>query len=112
MSAGILTGGGLVAALVASTCCVVPLSLGALGIGGALLPALASLAPYQSAFRVAGILLLAAAFWLIYQRPQPAALHSACAVAPSQRLTKTALWIGAAVMGLVLTSGWRERAIV
>jgi hypothetical protein len=38
--------------------------------------------------------------------------HAGCAVAPSQSLTKSTLWIGAGVMALVMTSGWWERFIV
>jgi mercuric ion transport protein len=86
--------------------------LGALGIGGASLATLSTLAPYQAAFRVAGILMLGAAFWLVYRRPRGTVDGMACAVAPSQRLTKTALWIGAVTMGLVVTSAWWERFIV
>ena len=108
----LLAGGGLAAALAASTCCLIPLSLGALGIGGASLPMFSTLAPYQIAFRVAGILMLAAAFWLVYRRPRAAVEGAACAVTPSQPLTKTALWIGAVMMGLVVTSGWWERFVV
>jgi mercuric ion transport protein len=108
----LLAGGGLIAALAASTCCIIPLSLGALGVGGASLATLSTLAPYQAAFRVAGILMLGVAFWLLYCRPRGTVEGVACAVVPSQRLTKTALWIGAVTMGLVVTSGWWERFVV
>ena len=108
----LLAGGGLAAALAASTCCIVPLSLGALGIGGASLSMLAPFAPYQTAFRVIAILMLGTAFWLAY-RPRPVAVEgAACAATPPQGLTKTALWVGAAVMALVVTSAWWERFIV
>lgn len=112
MISGLLAGGGVAAALAASTCCILPLSLGALGIGGASLSTLANLAPYQSAFRVAGILMLAAAFWRVYRAPRAIAGNSACALAPSRRLTKSALWLGAGVMALVVTSGWWEGFVV
>jgi hypothetical protein len=72
---------------------------------------LAFLAPYQIAFRVAAILMLAAAFWLVY-RPFTLQAGAACAVAPSQRWIKASLWIGAAVVGLVVTSAWWERFVV
>lgn len=107
----LLAGGGLVAALAASTCCVIPLSLGALGIGGASLSTLSNFAPYQTAFRVAAILMLGVAFWMVYRRPPAAIEGTACSVNPSQRLTKTALWMGAVIIGLVITSGWWERFV-
>jgi mercuric ion transport protein len=112
MITGFLANGGLAAALAASTCCILPLSMGALGIGGASLSTLAIFASYQTTFRVADILMIAAAFLLVYRRPRVMAGHAACAVAPSQGLTKTTLWIGAGVMALVMTSGWWERFIV
>ena len=55
-----LAAGGLLSALGASTCCVLPLSLGTLGLGGTWLSTIMALATYEMAFRVVGILLLAA----------------------------------------------------
>ncbi len=111
----ILAGGGLAAALAAATCCVLLLSLGAIGVGGAWASTFSPLAPYQTAFRVLAVLLLGAAFWLVYgQRASAAsgaAQGAACPVVPSQGVTKSVLWIGAAVMGLVLSYGWWERFI-
>jgi mercuric ion transport protein len=102
----LLAGGGLAAALAASTCCVLPLSLGAVGAGGAWLSTLSVLAPYQTGFSVLAIVLLGAAFWMVYA-PRPATAGAdACAAAPSQRTTKTALWLGALVTATVLTSGF------
>ena len=112
MLAKVLAGGGLGAALAASTCCVLPLSLGAAGLGGAWLSRLSILAPYQTAFRVLAILLLGVAFWMVYGRRTAAvAAAAACAVVPSERITKTALWVGAIMMALVLSSGWWERVL-
>ena len=111
----ILAGGGLAAAVAASTCCVLPLSLGAIGVGGAWASTFSVLAPYQTAFRVLAILLLGVAFWLVYGQRAVAAYGAAqgaaCPVVPSQGVTKSVLWVGAAVMGLVLSSGWWERFI-
>ena len=101
--------------MAAATCCVLPLSLGAIGVGGAWASTFSPLAPYQTAFRVLAVLLLGAAFWLVYGQRAGAVTGAtpgaACPAVPSQGLTKTALWIGAAVMGLVLSSGWWERFI-
>lgn len=101
----VLAGGGLASAVAAATCCVLPLSLGALGIGSASLSALSFFAPYQTAFRVAAILMLGAAFWLIYRRPAVTA-GGACAVDRSQAPAKAVAWFGVAILGLVVTSGW------
>lgn len=112
MLANLMAAGGLGAAVAASTCCVVPLSLAALGVGTAWVSALSFLAPYQTGFRVAAIVMLGAAFWLIYRPRRTAADGAACPPEPSRRWTKTAAWIGAVVVGLAVTSAWWERFVV
>ena len=84
-----LAAGGLVAAVAASTCCVMPLALGSLGLGGALVAGLGALAPYQTVFRIAAIALLGAGFWLAYA-------------------SKPALVVGA-ICAPSATAGWTER---
>lgn len=72
--AGVVTGAGLAAGLVAiaaSSCCVLPIVFVGLGLGGAaavLIPALAAFRPYL----VAAAVLAVVAAWLIYlhRRPQ------------------------------------------
>jgi mercuric ion transport protein len=44
---GALAAGGLIAALLASSCCILPLVLVSIGAGGAWLARLTALAPYQ-----------------------------------------------------------------
>lgn len=105
MGKTLLGAGGLLAALAASTCCVFPLSLAALGIGGTWLSTLNSVAAYEMFFRVAGIILLAAGFWLVYA-PSKVATQVACPAVSSQKLSKTLLWTGAAVMAVVLLTRW------
>jgi mercuric ion transport protein len=102
---------GLAAALAASTCCVMPLTLGAMGLGGAWLSSLSLLAPYQMTFQVLAVLLLGAAFWTVYGRRVPTADGSACAAVPTQRFAKSALWLGALAVALVLSFGWWQRLI-
>ncbi len=106
MGTGLLAGGGLLAAVAASTCCVLPLSLAAVGLGGAWLSTLTVLAPYEAAFRVLAVLLLGAGFWFVYARRAAADSAAVCPTAPSGRVTKTLLWAGAIMMSLVLSSGW------
>ena len=107
----LLTGGGLTAALGASTCCVLPVSLAALGLGGAWISTLAILAQYRTAFSIAAILLLGFGFWLVYARRTAAHDDAACPTGSSRRATKAFLWVGAVVMTLVLSSGWWQQLI-
>ena len=106
----VLAAGGLFAALGASTCCVAPLVLAGLGLGGAV-TSLGVLAPYQTAFRIAAIALLAAGFWLIYARGSVPAEGEACPPTPALGWAKPVLWTGAGLMALVLTSAWWERLL-
>jgi len=99
----LFAGGGLIAAVAASTCCVLPLSLGALGLGGAWLSTLTALSPYATAFSLLAILLLGAGFWLVYVRPATANVAAACATSRSIAATKTLLWAGMILMTLVLS---------
>ena len=95
--------GGLLAAVAASTCCVLPSALGSLGVGGALVAGLGVLAPYQTLFRLAAIALLGAGLWLAYTRKPVFAEGAACAQSRSAGWTKPVLWVGTAVVSVVLS---------
>ncbi len=88
--------GGLLGAVAASSCCIVPLMLFSLGIGGAWLGNLTALAPYQPIFVVVTLGCLAAGFWMVYRKPRAAvaayANGSYCAPPASRRIVKIALW--------------------
>lgn len=98
-----LAAGGLLAAVAASTCCVLPLALGSLGFGSALVAQLGVLAPYQTAFRLAAIALLGAGLWFAYSRPPVLVDGAACAPSRSAGWTKPVLWVGAAILAVVLS---------
>lgn len=99
-------GTGLLAAIAASACCVLPLALGAVGLGGAWISSLAVVAPYRTPIRILAIVLLSLGFWLVYARRTPATEGAACPTLPSQRATKTLLWLGLFVMIVVLSADW------
>jgi mercuric ion transport protein len=107
----VLAGGGVAAALAASTCCVLPLSLAAVGVSTAWLANLSALAPFQLGFRLLAVLLLGAGFWMVYGRPAKITADQACAAVPSQQFAKATLWFGLLLMTLVLTSGWWLRYV-
>ena len=85
--------GGLLGALAASSCCIVPLVLFSLGIGGAWLGNLTALAPYQPIFVVVTLGCLATGFWMVYAKPRAASANGAhCAPPVPRRIVKIALW--------------------
>lgn len=94
--------GGILAALVASSCCVAPLVFVMLGISGAWIGNLTALEPYKAYFLGVTAVLLAAGFWHVYFKPKKACVDgSYCARPTSGTLTKFILWIGT---GLALLS--------
>lgn len=100
----LLAAGGIVGAIVGASCCVLPLALVTLGIGGAWMSRLTALAPYKSYVLVATTVLLAVGFWHTYWRPVPACEPgSVCALPASRRFTKAALWAGAALVAISAT---------
>ena len=62
-----LAAGGVIGALAASSCCIVPLVLFGLGVSGAWIANLTRLAPYQPYFIAATIACLAGGYGLLYR---------------------------------------------
>ena len=67
---GFVAAGGLFGALAASSCCIAPLVLFSLGLGGAWIGNLTALAPYQPIFVVLTLGFLGTGFWMVYRRPK------------------------------------------
>lgn len=86
--------GGILGAIAASSCCVIPLILFSLGIGGAWIGNLTALAPYKPLFVAGTAGLLGYGFYLVYWKPRRAcAAGAACARPIPSRLVQLALWI-------------------
>ena len=71
--AGLVAAGGILAALAASSCCIMPLVLFALGVSGAWIGNLTALAPYQPVFIGITLASRRATIWSIASRRSPAA---------------------------------------
>jgi mercuric ion transport protein len=85
--------GGVLGAIAASSCCIVPLVLFSLGIGGAWIGNLTALAPYQPVFIAVTLGFLGYGFYRVYWAPRRAcAGDAACARPLPGRVVKTALW--------------------
>ena len=93
---GAATGGigAALAALAASACCVSPLVVSVLGVGGAV--AAAGLAPYRPYLLAVSVGLIGVGFWLSYRRPR--ATGAACSTSAG-RWVRPVLW-GAAALTL------------
>lgn len=80
-------------ALGASACCVGPLVLVALGLGGAWASGLRSLEPLYPIFLAFAIGAFVFAFWRLYVAPRRCAPAAACAAAPVSKRQRIAFWI-------------------
>lgn len=99
-----LAAAGISGALIASSCCVVPLLLVTLGISGAWIGNLTALEPYKPYFLSVTVLLLGAGFWYVYFKPKKECDEgSYCARPSSSRITKSALWIATLLVLLSAT---------
>ena len=84
--------GGIIGAVAASSCCILPVILFSLGIGGAWIGNFTQLAPYQPYFIAATLAFIVAGYWLAYRSSKIAcAARQACAGPLSNRLVKIAL---------------------
>ena len=89
---GLMAVGGLLGALGASSCCLLPLVLFGLGVSGAWIGNLTQLAPYQPFFMAATIACLGYGYWLVYRSSKVAcAGGEACARPLSNRLVQLGL---------------------
>ena len=90
----LIAAGGILGALAASSCCIVPLVLFSLGVGGAWIGNLTALAPYQPIFVAGTAGLLGYGFYLVYWKPRRACADGAACERPiPNRLVQIALWI-------------------
>src|SRR5262249_27780072 len=95
--------GGLLGALAASSCCILPLVLFALGIGGAWIGNFTRLAPYQPYFVAATLAFLGAGYWLVHRASKRACANGdVCAPPPSMRLVKGALILATILVAAAL----------
>jgi len=96
--------GGVIAAIGASLCCIGPLVLVMLGIGGAWVSNLAVLEPFRPYFLGVAVIFLFLAWRKIYRTPAAAACTpgSLCATPRTNRVYRILFWIAAALVGLAM----------
>ncbi|HVB18571.1 MAG TPA: mercuric transporter MerT family protein [Stellaceae bacterium] len=95
---GLAAAGGLLGALAASSCCIIPLVLFTLGISGAWIGDLAALEPYQPYFLATTAAFLGVGYYLVYRQPKVACEDGqACSRPLPNRVVKLALWSATAI---------------
>jgi mercuric ion transport protein len=99
---GVLAVGG-VAAILASTCCLGPLVLIALGFSGAWIGNLSRLEPYRPLFIAVALVALFFAWRRIYRPAEKCLPGEVCALPQTKRLYKALFWIVAVLVLIALT---------
>ncbi|WP_373088368.1 mercuric transporter MerT family protein [Sneathiella sp.] len=103
--AKLIAAGGILGAIAASTCCIIPLVLFSLGISGAWIGQLTALSAYQPIFIVITLGFLGYGYWLVYRKPKIACAEGeACARPLPNIIVKTALWFATAL--ILLAFAW------
>lgn len=104
---GWFTAGGVIGAVLASTCCIAPLVLLTLGISGAWIGNLTALEPYKPYFAGVALIFIGLGFRQVYFKAKLACVDgSYCAKPQSTLITKTALWLATVLVLLALTIDW------
>lgn len=99
--------GGIIGAILASSCCIAPLVLLTLGVSGAWIGNLTALEPYKPYFAVVTLAFIGLGFWHVYVRTKPECVEgSYCARPQSSIITKSALWVATILVVLALTIDW------
>lgn len=99
----LIAAGGVLGALAASSCCILPLVLFSVGVGGAWIGNLTALAPYQPIFVAITLGFLGYGHYLVYWRARKACADgTACARPLPNRAVKIALWTATALVGAAL----------
>ena len=99
-----MVAGGLLGALAASSCCILPLALFGLGVSGAWIANLTQLAPYQPCFIAATMVFLGYGYWLVYRSSKVACADGeACARPLPNRLVKSGLIVATVIVVAALS---------
>jgi mercuric ion transport protein len=100
---------GTVSALGASACCVLPLVLVSIGVGGAWVAQLRTLERFFPVFAGVAVAAFAFGFYRMYFRPAPCGPDAACAVPQTRRRQQIIFWaalvLAAGLMGLPCVYG-------
>ncbi len=99
--------GGVIGAILASTCCIAPLVLVTLGISGVWIGNLTALEPYKPYFAAVALVFIGLGIRQVYFKAKPVCVEgSYCARPESSLITKTALWLATVLVVLALTINW------
>ncbi len=95
---------GILGAVAASSCCILPLVLFSLGISGVWIGNLTALAPYQPIFVAITLGFLGYGYWLVYWKPRVACAEgAACARPLPNRIVKISLLVATLLVAAAIS---------
>ncbi len=98
--------GGVLAGIGASACCVGPLLLLSMGIGGAWIAHLTAFEPYRPVFIVLTALLLGWTFWKLYLASQSCTVGDNCIADRTRKVQRILFWVLLPLILLLVASPW------
>lgn len=98
--------GGVLAGIGASTCCVGPLLLLSMGVGGAWITHLTALERYRPIFIVLTVVFLGLTFWKLYMTPPSCAVGDHCVADRTRKAQRILFWVLLPVVALFVASPW------
>lgn len=98
--------GGVIAALAASVCCVGPLVLLGLGVGGAWISNLTALEPYRPIFIGGVLVFLGLAFRKLYLVPEVCQPGQSCANPVTRRNQRVVFWVVTMILAALIAFPW------
>jgi mercuric ion transport protein len=101
----LVSAAGMLGAVGASACCIIPFALFSLGISGAWIGNLTAFAPYKPYFIAMTLAFLGVGFFMVYRKPKAAACADGtyCARPSSDRTAKIGLWTASVLVFAAMT---------
>ena len=108
----LFSAGGIVAALGAASCCVIPFLLFMAGISGAWIGNLTAIEPYQPIFAVVSLGLVGFGAWRLKRKRSIACTNGYCATPRSERIARIGLWTAAVLVVVAIGFPYVARALM
>ena len=103
---------GIVAAIGAASCCVIPFLLFALGVSGAWIGNLTALEPYQPIFAAVSLGFIGWGAWRLRRKAKIACAEGHCATDRADRIAQIGVWTAGVLIVIALVFPYLIRALI
>jgi mercuric ion transport protein len=108
----LLSLGGIVAAIGAASCCVIPFVLFVLGVSGAWIGNLTALKPYQPIFAAVSLGFIGWGAWRLRRKAKLACGEGYCATPRADGIARAGLWTAAVLIVIALAFPYLIRVLL